>query len=393
MSAPGPVALTATIPATTVLVDGTWRITADRRAVGAVACGDEIELNGDRMRDARDMSPTDVRVPGPGGVLAGRPAEAGRPDGHGAGAFWDRLRVAVGEAVVGEELPLRLLATALLAEGHALLEDVPGVGKTLLAHAFARALGLDFGRVQGTPDLLPTDVTGTSILDAGSLRFIPGPVFTNVLLVDEINRATPRTQSALLEAMQERQVSIDGATRPLPDPFVVLATQNPIELEGTFALPEAQLDRFLVRIRLGYPDEAGERSIARRYRAPGDPLERVRPVIEAGEIGALRDEARAVRVSDEVERYLVALTRATRRHPDIQLGASPRASVSLYRAVQAWALLAGRAFALPDDVQAVAPHVLAHRLLLDVDRQLRGASVDRIVEQLIASVPVPLERA
>ncbi len=322
-------------------------------------------------------------------------AQAPAATGTGArpGDFWERLRSAVGEAVVGAEQPLRLLATALLAEGHALIEDVPGVGKTLLAHAFARALGLGFARVQGTPDLLPTDVTGTSILEAGALRFVPGPVFTNVLLVDEINRATPRTQSALLEAMQERQVSIEGSTRPLPDPFLVLATQNPIELEGTFALPEAQLDRFLVRIRLGYPDEASERSIARRYLEPGDPIERVGPVVAAGDIAALRAGARSIRVSDEVERYLVALTRATRRHPDVQLGASPRASVSLYRATQAWALLAGRTFALPDDVQAIAPFVLGHRLLLDVDRQLRGASVDRIVEQLLSSVPVPLERA
>ncbi len=370
------------------------------------------ELNGDRMREMREANPAEAAHAHPDPAAAGVPEGVGAPhaaaaghagaedareaagrEGRGpAGDFWSRLRDAVGEAVVGEELPLRLLATALLAEGHALIEDVPGVGKTLLAHAFARALGRDFGRVQGTPDLLPTDVTGSSILDAGSLRFVPGPVFTNVLLVDEINRATPRTQSALLEAMQERQVSIEGLTRPLPDPFLVLATQNPIELEGTFALPEAQLDRFLVRIRLGYPDEAGERSIARRYRVPGDPIERVRPVVGAGEIAALRVAARAVTVSDEVERYLVALARATRRHPDVQLGASPRASVALYRAAQAWALLAGRAFALPDDVQTVAPYVLAHRLLLDVDRQLRGASVDRIVEQVLGSVPVPLER-
>jgi len=320
-------------------------------------------------------------------ATAGSTTHTGRPPD-----VWDRLRGAVGEAVVGDEAALRLLAVALLAEGHALIEDVPGVGKTLLAHAFARALGLTFARVQGTPDLLPTDVTGTSILDGGSLRFVAGPVFTNVLLVDEINRATPRTQSALLEAMQERQVSIEGATRPLPAPFLVLATQNPIELEGTFALPEAQLDRFLVRIRLGYPDEASERAIARRYRDGSEPLARVQAVVEADEIPALQQAAREVRVADEVERYLVALTRATRRHPDVQLGASPRASVSLYRATQAWALLAGRSFAVPDDVQAVVPSVLGHRLLLDVDRQLRGASVERIVEQVVESVPVPVER-
>jgi MoxR-like ATPase len=321
--------------------------------------------------------------------MTATPATVGgdRPSG---GRFWERMRSAVSLAVVGDEDALRLLAVALLADGHALIEDVPGVGKTLLARAFSRALGLDFARVQGTPDLLPSDVTGTSILQGGDLRFIPGPVFTNVLLVDEINRATPRTQSALLEAMQERQVSIEGATRPLPSPFLLLATENPIELEGTFSLPEAQLDRFLVRVRLGYPDEAGERAIARRYRDEAEPLDRVSRVVNDGEIDGLRGAARGVLVSEDVEQYVVALTRATREHPDVALGASPRASVSLYRAAQAWALLAGRAFVLPDDVKAVAPAVLGHRLLLDVDQQLRGATVDRIVGQVLGTVPVPL---
>ena len=306
------------------------------------------------------------------------------------GKFWENMRAAVSLAVVGDEDALRLLAVALLADGHALIEDVPGVGKTLLARAFARALGLNFARVQGTPDLLPSDVTGTSILQGGDLRFIPGPVFTNVLLVDEINRATPRTQSALLEAMQERQVSIEGATRPLPSPFLLLATENPIELEGTFSLPEAQLDRFLVRVRLGYPSEADERAIARRYRDEAEPLDHVPRIVDDAEIEGLRGAARRVLVSEDVERYVVALTRATREHPDVALGASPRASVSLYRASQAWALLAGRAFVLPDDVKKVAPAVLGHRLLLDVDQQLRGATVDRIVGQVLGTVPGPL---
>ncbi|MGC8634099.1 MAG: AAA family ATPase [Candidatus Limnocylindrales bacterium] len=327
---------------------------------------------------------------------AGAPGASGSPlapsADRGPGAFWIRLRGAVEQAVVGAEEPLRLLAVALLAEGHALIEDVPGVGKTLLAHAFSRALGLAFARIQGTPDLLPSDVTGTSILQDGALRFVAGPVFTNVLLVDEINRATPRTQSALLEAMQERQVSIEGATRPLPTPFLLLATQNPIELEGTFALPEAQLDRFLVRVRLGYPDEAAERSIARRYREGPEPLERVHPIVQPQDVAALQSQARTVRVADEVERYVVALARATRQHPDVQLGASPRASVALYRTAQAWALLAGREYALPDDVQAVARAVLGHRLILDIDRELRGATVDRIVDEVLRSVPVPVER-
>jgi MoxR-like ATPase len=313
-----------------------------------------------------------------------------RPREQRGAQFLASVQGAVSGAVVGGELPLRLLATALLAGGHALVEDVPGVGKTLLARAFARALGLTFGRVQGTPDLLPTDITGSSILDQGQFRFIPGPVFANVLLVDEINRATPRTQSALLEAMQERQVSAEGQTRPLPDPFLVLATQNPIELEGTFALPEAQLDRFLLRIAMGYPDEDAERRIARRHQASAEPLDDVPSVILADEALELRAIARTVHVSEDVERYLVALVRATREHADVRLGASPRSSVALYRVGQAWALLAGRSFVLPDDVRAVAPAVLAHRLLLEVDRELRGATVTGVVQEVIDTVAVPL---
>jgi MoxR-like ATPase len=309
-------------------------------------------------------------------------------DPHAGTRLWRGLREEVARAVVGGEGPLRLLAVALLAEGHALIEDVPGVGKTLLARAFARALGLEFGRVQGTPDLLPSDVTGSSVLADGSFRFIPGPIFTNVLLVDEINRATPRTQSALLEAMQERQVSVDGETRPIPAPFLVLATQNPIELEGTFALPEAQLDRFLVRIVLGYPDEADERAIARRYRASGEPLEAVRAVMDPAELPAIRDAARQVTVSEEVEGYLVRIVRATREHADLQLGASPRASVALYRAAQALALIDGRDFVLPDDVSTLAGPVLTHRLLIDVDRELRGATAGDVIGEVLEGVPV-----
>ena len=281
------------------------------------------------------------------------------------------------------------MLTALLADGHVLVEDVPGTGKTLLARAIARALALGTNRIQGTPDLLPVDVTGSSLYEGGALRFAPGPVFTNILLVDEINRATPRTQAALLEAMQERQVSIEGSTRPLPEPFVVLATQNPIEFEGTFALPQAQLDRFFVRIRLGYPDVAGERSIARRYQAAAEPLDRIEPVADGPRLLALRDEVRRVRVADEVEAYLVSLVRATRLHPDIQLGASPRATVALYRASQATALLEGRSFVLPDDVKAVARPVLAHRLVVDLDQSLRGASAEAVLDAILSDVPVP----
>ncbi len=303
--------------------------------------------------------------------------------------LWDDLRGAVGRAMVGAEEPLRLIATALLADGHVLVEDVPGTGKTLLARAVGRALALDTNRIQGTPDLLPVDVTGSSVYEGSTLRFAPGPVFTNILLVDEINRATPRTQSALLEAMQERQVSIEGTTRPLPDPFIVVATQNPIEFEGTFALPQAQLDRFLLRVRIGYPDEVGERTIAHRHRDAAEPLDAVEPVVDGATLIAIRDEVRRVRVADEVEAYGVAVVRATRGHPDLQLGASPRASVALYRAAQASAYLAGRDFVLPDDVKAMTAPVIGHRLVVDLDRSLRGASSDGALSEILATVPVP----
>jgi MoxR-like ATPase len=326
-------------------------------------------------------------APQPDAPAAGR-LPAGEE--HRGARFLARLNESVAGAVVGADVPLRLLATALLAGGHALVEDVPGVGKTLLARAFAGSLGLSFARVQGTPDLLPGDVTGSSVLDGREFRFIPGPVFTNVLLVDEINRATPRTQSALLEAMQERQVSAEGATRPLPDPFLVLATQNPVELEGTFALPEAQLDRFLLRVAMGYPAEDEERQIARRHQASAEPLDAITAVIEPAEALALRDAARTVHVADDVERYVVALVRATREHADVRLGASPRSSVALYRVAQAWALLGGHAFVLPDDVQDVAHAVLDHRLLLEIDRELRGATPGGVLDEVLGSVPVPL---
>lgn len=314
-----------------------------------------------------------------------RPSQAER--------FWRQLRDAVGIAVVGADDALRLLTVALLADGHVLIEDMPGTGKTMLARTFARAVGLTFGRVQGTPDLLPGDVTGSSVYEGGSFRFVPGPIFASVLLFDEINRATPRTQSGLLEAMQERQVSVDGVSHRLPDPFLVLATENPIELEGTFALPEAQLDRFLVRVSLGYPTEEGELRIAGLYQDAAVPIEGVPVVIDAAGLVALRDAATRVRVSADVGRYVVGLVRATRGHSDLRLGASPRASVALYRAAQASALLDGRSFVLPDDVRAIAPAVLAHRVLLDVDRELRGATARRAVAELIDAVVIPMSEA
>jgi MoxR-like ATPase len=303
--------------------------------------------------------------------------------------FWNDLRGQVARAVVGAEDPLRLIAVAILAGGHVLLEDVPGTGKTLLARAVARSLGLATARIQGTPDLLPSDVTGSSLFEGETLRFVPGPVFTNVLLVDEINRATPRTQAAMLEAMQEGQVSVEGATRPLPRPFVVLATQNPIEFEGTFALPQAQLDRFLLRAKIGYPDERGERAIARRYQAAPEPLDALEPIADEALILELRDEVRTVRVADEVEAYVAAITRGTRINPDIELGASPRATVAVYRAAQAWAVLDGRAFVLPDDVKAVASAVLEHRLTVDLDSAIRGVTAAAALGSVLGSVPAP----
>ena len=303
--------------------------------------------------------------------------------------FWAALRGSVTQVVVGAEEPLRLIALALLADGHVLIEDVPGTGKTLLARAVARALGLETKRVQGTPDLLPVDVTGSSIFEGNSLRFVEGPVFTNILLFDEVNRATPRTQSALLEAMQERQVSIEGETRPLPAPFIVLATQNPIEFEGTFALPQAQLDRFLVRAHIGYPSEDGERAIARLYQAGADPLDRITAVSSGAQILELRDAVRQVHVADEVEQYIVALVRATRELADIELGASPRAAVALYRVAQAAAALGGRSFAMPDDVKSVVHAVLEHRLVVDPDRSLHGLTADTVIEEICQKVAAP----
>jgi MoxR-like ATPase len=292
--------------------------------------------------------------------------------------------------MVGAHEPLRLLTAALLVSGHVLVEDVPGVGKTLLAKAFSRSLGLSFSRVQGTPDLLPSDVTGSSILDGSDFRFVPGPIFSNVVLFDEINRATPRTQSALLEAMQERQVSVDGQTRALPRPFVVLATQNPIELEGTFALPEAQLDRFLVRVELGYLEEVEERQMLRRLRGSDELLDDIKPVVSPEDLAAVAASVRLVLVADDVEGYLLSLVRATREHKDVRLGASPRSSVALYRCSQAWAALDGRQFVLPDDVRHLVRPVLAHRLVLDLDRELRGATREAVLDEVLDTTPVPL---
>jgi MoxR-like ATPase len=324
------------------------------------------------------MESRSARLEAPAGEVAAA--------GHRA---WDDLRRSVARAVVGADEPLRMITIALLADGHVLVEDVPGTGKTLLARAIARSLALTMTRIQGTPDLLPSDVTGASLYEPGGLRFVAGPVFTNLLLVDEVNRATPRTQSALLEAMQERQVSIEGTTHRLPDPFLVIATQNPVEFEGTFALPQAQLDRFLLRTAVGYPDEEGERRVARRHHDEAEPLDAIEPVLTRERLLELRTLVRGVHVADEVEAYLVAVIRATRTHPDIALGASPRASVALYRVAQAAAVLDGRAFVLPDDVKAMAPAVLEHRLVVDIDRSLHGATAAGALASILDAVPAP----
>ena len=298
----------------------------------------------------------------------------------------------VGRVVVGKAEVVELTVVAALVGGHILVEDVPGIGKTTLAKAFARSVGGSFSRIQCTPDLLPSDVTGVQILDQreGTFFFQPGPVFANVVLVDELNRATPRTQAALLEAMEERQVTTEGTTRPLPAPFLVIATQNPIELEGTFPLPEAQLDRFLLRLRLGYPDEREEDELLLRFRGP-NPLERLGAVLTPERLLELRGAVQAVRVEPSVRGYGLALVRATRRHEAVRLGASPRASLALYHAAQALAALRGRGYVLPDDIKQLTAPVLAHRLLLHSQARLRGRSELTVLDEILATVPVPVE--
>jgi MoxR-like ATPase len=303
----------------------------------------------------------------------------------------DRLQANVGDVFLGKPQVIRLAVVALLAEGHLLIEDVPGIGKTLLAKALARSLNCSFHRIQFTPDLLPSDLLGTSVFHQSSGQFIfqPGPLFSQVVLADEINRATPRTQSALLEAMSERQVSIDGTTRPLEPPFFVLATQNPYEFEGTFPLPESQLDRFLMRLRLGYPDRDAEKAILTGHRA-GEPVEFLKPVLTSDEVVDVQRAVRQVRVDDSLADYILNLSAATRGHADVYLGASTRASLSLYRAVQALALLEGRDYVVPDDVKQLAAPVLAHRLLLRAARQSAGdGAAEKLIDAVVRETPLP----
>ncbi len=298
----------------------------------------------------------------------------------------------VERVIVGKAEVIELLMVALLSEGHVLLEDVPGIGKTTLAKALAQSLNCSFKRIQFTPDLLPSDVTGIQWFNQKKqeFEFRPGPIISQIVLADEINRATPRTQSALLEAMQERQVTVDGETVPLPRPFLVIATQNPIELEGTFPLPEAQVDRFLMRVALGYPTEAEEHEILLRYERE-DPLEDLEPVVEASQILEMRDAVRRVKVAEPVRSYLVNVARATRENPSVDLGVSPRGTLFLYRTSQALAALRGRDFVIPDDVKHLAPYVLTHRLIISSETRLRGRTAEEVVRDIVEQVPVPVE--
>jgi MoxR-like ATPase len=307
-------------------------------------------------------------------------------------AIAERLQASVERVIVGKTEVVRLAMVALLCEGHILLEDVPGIGKTTLAKSIARSLGCSFRRIQFTPDLMPSDITGIHYYNQklGEFTFREGPLIAQVVLADEINRATPRTQAALLEAMEERQLTVEGETTYLPRPFLVLATQNPVELEGTFPLPEAQLDRFLIRLKLGYPDEESEDEILSRFESTS-PLESLQPVVEAAELLRLVAALTHLHVDPSVRRYAVRIVRATREDPAFELGASPRASLALFRSARALAAMSGRDYVLPDDVKAMAPHVLPHRLLLSTQARLRGRETDELLAELLERVPAPVE--
>ncbi|KDE59704.1 ATPase [Halostagnicola sp. A56] len=297
----------------------------------------------------------------------------------------------IGDAVICEREFLETILVGVVGRGHVLLEDVPGTGKTLTARSVATALGLSFSRIQFTPDLLPADVTGTHVFNEREreFEFNEGPIFANIVLADEINRAPPKTQAALLEAMEEGQVTTDGETRQLPQPFFVIATQNPVEQEGTFQLPEAQVDRFLVKTSMGYPDEAGERELLRRRASRNDMSPTVDPVLESETVSAIRDVPESVRVDEDLLEYVVSLVRETRSDGRVEVGVSPRGTQRLFEATRARATLAGREYVTPDDIKRVAEPVLAHRLVLTPDATVNGVEKSAIVESVLESVPVP----
>jgi MoxR-like ATPase len=301
----------------------------------------------------------------------------------------ERVVANVERVIVGKHLEVRMALVALLCEGHILIEDVPGVGKTMLAKAISRSVGCTFRRIQFTPDLLPSDVTGLSIFNQKTqeFEFRPGPIMAQVVLADEINRATPKTQSALLECMEERQATIDGVSYPMPSPFLVIATQNPIEYEGTFALPEAQLDRFMLRLRIGYPKPMEEIVILDEQKRI-HPIDAVQQVLDIDELRQMQTAIKEVYVDQAVAEYIVRLVTATREHTDVYLGASPRGSLNLYRSAQAFAAMEGRDYVIPDDVKSLAVAILAHRLIVKSQASLREVDPDRIVREILASIPV-----
>lgn len=306
----------------------------------------------------------------------------------------ERIRDNIRRVIVGRDLVIDYMLAAILCEGHVLLDDVPGLGKTMLAKSLARSIGCSFRRIQFTPDLMPSDVTGVNVYNqrSGEFEFRAGPLLTQLVLADEINRASPRTQAALLEAMEERQLTVEGETMQMPRPFLVVATQNPVELEGTFPLPEAQLDRFLVRLRMGYPDAAEEDQILQRFER-AQPLEELSSVIEAVDLQAMSKSVEQVHVHDTVRGYMVALVQATREETAFELGASPRASLGLMRTSRALAAIRGRDYVLPDDVQEIARVVLPHRLLLSAESRLRSSTAESLLESVMTRVPVPIEAA